>query len=65
MSSKHHVQKKPPPSNAKILVKPDETVLVKLPIRKEKKKKSLRDILLNKDLFVGNLSPRRVATSQI
>jgi len=64
MSSKHHVQKKPPPSNAKILVKPDETVLVRLPIRKEKKK-SLRDILLNKDLFVGNLNPRRAATSQI
>lgn len=40
MSSKHHVQKKPPPSNAKILVKPDETVLVRLPIRKEKKRVS-------------------------
>lgn len=34
MSSKHHVQKKPLPSNAKILLKPDETVLVRLPIRK-------------------------------
>lgn len=37
MSSKHHVQKKPLPSNAKILVKPDETILVRLPIIKKKK----------------------------
>lgn len=40
MSSKHHVQKKPPPSNAKILVKPDETILVRLPILGGEKKKS-------------------------
>lgn len=68
-SSKHHVQKKPPPSNAKIFQLNQMRLFQSgLPIvKKEKKEKknqqkkkggSLRDILLNKDLFGGNLNLR-------
>lgn len=69
-SSKHHVQKKPPPSNAKIfylnqmrlfqsalpMVKKGKKIYKNQ--QKEGREKSLRDILLNKDLFGGNLNLR-------
>lgn len=71
-SSKHHVQKKPPPSNAKIFYLNQMRLFQSaLPmVKKEKKKKNkrnkkrggkeknLRDILLNKDLFGENLNLR-------